>query len=197
VRKFNQALLGKWLWRYAHEERAWWRTVLVSMGLHGMAGVLVILLSHMGWGFGSIFVWGGTSSSVISDLTQGVGSRISFWKDVWCGESSLKDIFPGLFSIARFKEASIADNMERSNGTIQWNIVFIRLIHDWEVEILASFYNCLYSLKLRGVGEDKLWWIHSSKGAFEVRSYYRVLSSHGPTSFPWKGIWRTKAPPTA
>jgi hypothetical protein len=28
VRKFNQALLGKWLWRYAHEEGAWWRSVL-------------------------------------------------------------------------------------------------------------------------------------------------------------------------
>jgi hypothetical protein len=40
-----------------------------------------------------------------------------------------------------------------------------------------------------------LWWIPSSKGAFEVRSYYQVLSSHGPISFPWKGIWRTKAPP--
>jgi hypothetical protein len=85
--------------------------------------------------------------------------------------------------------------MERSNGTIQWNIVFTRLIHDWEVEILASFYNCLYSYKLRGVGEDKLWWVPSSKGAFEVRSYYRVLVSHGPISFPWKSIWRTKAPP--
>jgi hypothetical protein len=56
------------------------------------------------------------------------------------GESPLKDTFPGLFSIARFREASIADNMERSNGTIQWNIVFSRLIHDWEVEILASFF---------------------------------------------------------
>jgi hypothetical protein len=28
VRKFNQALLGKWLWCYAHEKGAWWRSVL-------------------------------------------------------------------------------------------------------------------------------------------------------------------------
>jgi hypothetical protein len=118
----------------------------------------------------------------------GVGSRISFWEDAWCGERSLKDTFPCLFSIARFREASIVENMEWSNGAIQWNIVFNHLIHDWEVEVFASFYSCLYSYKFRGVGEDKLWWVPLNKGAFEVSSFYQVLSSHGPLSFPWKGI---------
>jgi hypothetical protein len=60
----------------------------------------------------------------------GEGSRIRFWDDVWCGDRSLKVAFPGLFNIASFKEASIADNVERSNGAIQWNIQFTRLIHD-------------------------------------------------------------------
>ena len=76
-----------------------------------------------------------------------------------------------MFSIASFKEASIANNMEHSSGIIQWNIQFIRLIHDWEVEVLASFYRCLYDCKMRGVGVDKLWWV------------------------PSKSIWRSKAPP--
>jgi hypothetical protein len=30
IRRFNQALLGKWFWRFAHEEGAWWRSVLVA-----------------------------------------------------------------------------------------------------------------------------------------------------------------------
>ena len=85
--------------------------------------------------------------------------------------------------------------MERINGATQWNIVFTRMVHDWEVEVLASFYSCLYSHKFSGVGEDKLWWLPSNKGVFEVRTFYRVLSSHGCLTFPWKGIWRTKAPP--
>jgi hypothetical protein len=88
-----------------------------------------------------------------------------------------------------------ADNMERSNGMIQWNIMFSRRIHDWEMEILTSFYSRLYSHKCRGVGEDKLWWIPSSKGVFEMRSYYQVLTTQGSLYFPWKRIWRTKAPP--
>jgi hypothetical protein len=61
----------------------------------------------------------------------GEGSEIRFWDDVWCGDRALKEAFPGLFIIARFKEASIADNAEHSNGTIQWNIQFSRLFHDW------------------------------------------------------------------
>jgi hypothetical protein len=115
---------------------------------------------------------------------SGVGSKINFWEDVWCGKSPLKDTFPSLLSIASFREASIADNVERSNGVIQWNIVFTRLIHDWEVEILALFYSCLYSFEFRGIGEEKLWWIPSSKDAFKVSSYYWVLSSHGSFGGP-------------
>jgi hypothetical protein len=88
----------------------------------------------------------------------GEDSKIRFWADVRCGDRALKEAFPNLFIIASFKEASIADNVERSNGTIQWNIQFSWLIHDWEVEELALFYKCLYGCKLRGNGKDKLWW---------------------------------------
>jgi hypothetical protein len=61
--------------------------------------------------------------------------------------------------------------------------------------VLASFYRCLYSCKLREDGGDKLWWVPSCKGGFEVKPFYRALSTHRPISFPWKSIWRSKAPP--
>jgi hypothetical protein len=196
LRKFNQALLGKWLWRYAHEDGAWWRSILVAKYGSSRNGWRSrdISESH-GVGLWKYICMGWSKFKRHFRFDPGVGLKISFWEDAWCGESPLKDTFPGLFNIARFREASIADNMEHSNGSIQWNIVFTRLLHDWEVETLVSFYNCLYSRKLRGVGEDKLWWIPSRKGTFEVRSFYRALSTQGPSSFPWKGIWRTKAPP--
>jgi hypothetical protein len=60
---------------------------------------------------------------------------------------------------------------------------------------LASFYRCLYSCKLRGDREDKVWWVPSCKGIFEVKSFYRALSPCGSLSFPSKSIWRSKAPP--
>jgi hypothetical protein len=130
-----------------------------------------------------------------SKYEVGEGSKIRFWDDVWCGERALKEEHPGLFSIARLKEASITDNMERSSNSIQWNIQFTRLMHDWEVGELASFYKSLYDCKLRGEGKDKLWWVPSRKGLFEVKSIYRALSHRGPVSFPWKSVWKSKAPP--
>jgi hypothetical protein len=30
LRLMNQALLGKWLWRFAHKKEAWWRKILVA-----------------------------------------------------------------------------------------------------------------------------------------------------------------------
>lgn len=53
------------------------------------------------------------------------GSRIRFWHDVWVGDKTLKKVFSVLFSIARFKKASVADHMQFSNDTCQWNITFI------------------------------------------------------------------------
>jgi hypothetical protein len=128
-------------------------------------------------------------------FVPGEGSRIRFWEDPWCGDRALKDAFPVLHSIASNKGASIADNMELYRGSIQWNIQFSRSFHDWEVEGVAAFYKCLYECNLRGGGVDKLRWLHSSKGLFEVKSFYRALSPPGSVIFPWKSIWRSKAPP--
>jgi hypothetical protein len=196
MRRFNQALLGKWFWCFAHEEGAWWRSVLVAKygSVWGGWHIEAISGSHrVGLWKYICMGWQTFKSHIRFDL--GEGSRIRFWDDVWCGNRPLKVAYPGLFNVASFKEASIAENVERFNGAIQWNIQFTRLIHDWEVEVLDSFYRCLYSCKLREDGEDKLWWAPSHKGGFEVKSYYRALSAHGPISFPWKSIWRSKAPP--
>jgi hypothetical protein len=158
-----------------------WHTRAIS-GSHGVGPWKYICMG-----------WHSLKSHIHFD--PGKGSRIRFWKDVWCGDRPLKVAFPGLFTIAMLKDVSIANNAESSNGAIQWNIQFTQLIHDWEVEVLASFYRCLYSYKLREHGKDKLWWVPSHKGGFEVKSFYQVLSAQGPISFPWKISWRSKAPP--
>jgi hypothetical protein len=113
---------------------------------------------------------------------------------VWFGDTSLKVAFPILYNITNVKDVTVATNMDLSSGTVQWNISFIRLIHDWEVDTLASFYSLLYSFRSRRGGEDKLWWTPSHKGIFDIRSFYKTIAFKDNPSFPWKSIWRTKAP---
>jgi hypothetical protein len=119
LRCFNRALLGKWLWRYASKPGAYWRKVVeakygserggwssrVRAGPHGM-GLWKSISKE----------WHHFSSHI--RLIPGDGSKISFWREVWCGSSPLREVFPGLYSLASNKEATIADNhdsLSRSN----------------------------------------------------------------------------------
>ena len=54
----------------------------------------------------------------------GDGTRIRFWHDVWCGDQPLKESFPGLFRIARNKEAWVSDHMQIMNEEVHWNVQF-------------------------------------------------------------------------
>jgi hypothetical protein len=75
--------------------------------------------------------------------------RIQFWHDVWIGDRTLMEAFLVLFSIACSKEALVAIHMWFSNDTCQWNVTFIKAVHDWEMELVTSFFDLLYSIRLR------------------------------------------------
>jgi hypothetical protein len=120
IRRFNQALLGKWLWRFAHEEGAWWRLVLVAKyGLDWGGWCSRVISGSHGVGLWKYICMGWQVFRSHFRFDPGEGSRIRFWEDIWCGDRALKDAFPNLFTIANNKGVSIADNMERSNGFIQ------------------------------------------------------------------------------
>jgi hypothetical protein len=118
----------------------------------------------------------------------GDGSFISFWHDWWCGDSSLKQCFPVLFSIVRNKDAMVDDNLVVHNGVIQWNVLLMRQIQDWEIEMVLSFFDRIYFTYVRHGEGDKLVWNPSKKGFFEVSSYYEVLIRRNGPSFSWKSI---------
>jgi hypothetical protein len=124
----------------------------------------------------------------------GHGSRIKFWHDVWCGEMTLKEAFLVLYGIARDKDALVVAHMGSESGSLQWDVGFIRAAHDWEVDVLASFFTLLYSIRVRSVGDGKLWWTPSHKGKFVVYSFYKVLTCKEEDPFHWRSIWRTKFP---
>ena len=83
---FNTTLLGKWLWRFAMELNAFWRTVIANKyGIDKGGWCSGVSNESYGvplWKFirGS---WGRFSQS--TRFVVGRGLRICFWDDLWCG----------------------------------------------------------------------------------------------------------------
>lgn len=72
---------------------------------------------------------------------------------MWFEDMTLKDAFSVLFGIACSKDAVVTAHQE--------NVSFTIVAHDKKVEILASFFRMLYLIRVRQVGEVKLWWVPS------------------------------------
>jgi len=105
-------------------------------------------------------------------------------------------------------------------------VSFTKEVHDWEVNVFASFFQILHLVIVKRGSEDKLWWVPSKKCLFKVKifsSFFQILHSiivkrgcedklwcqdffftlfHSltrriGTRFPWKYVWRTQAPSRA
>ena len=112
LRAFNQALLGKWLWRYRRETTHLWRRGIESKYGNNWGGWCTKKVS-IPYG---ISLWrtirqGWPVFSKSIQFEVGVGDIIKFWLYVWCGSSILREAFLELYNISCNKESSIADVM--------------------------------------------------------------------------------------
>uniref|UniRef100_A0A2N9I472 Reverse transcriptase domain-containing protein n=1 Tax=Fagus sylvatica TaxID=28930 RepID=A0A2N9I472_FAGSY len=132
---FNKALLGKWLWRFGVEEtRLWRRAIATKYGVNeGGWSTRKIRGAHGCGLWRSISsIWADFVSFV--DYEVGVGDRIRFWFDRWCGDRPLKDVFPDLFVCATNRNATVASLFlqSASGPRSTWNVTFVRNFNDWD-----------------------------------------------------------------
>ena len=125
---------------------------------------------------------------------MGDGTRVNFWKHVWCGDCTLQEAFPELYCLNRSKDSSVAEVMGWSVGRFHWNVQFRRPPQDWE-EAFDRFMELVYSSSVRGFGPDKVCWKLVRNRGFEVRGYCSSFYPPNLVSFPWKMIWQSKVPP--
>ena len=183
------------MWRFGYEREALWRRVIrakygveegnwCSNPVPGSYGVSLWKTISSGWFTFSCYV----------QFQIGEGTRVKFWHDVWCGDNPLSTCFLDLFRISNDKEAYVVDLIQFSNGVFFWDLEFLREIHDRESYSLSVFWNVIYKVSLRGIGEDKMRWTPAKSKGFEVSSYYQALLGVCTQSFPWRSIWKQKVP---
>uniref|UniRef100_A0A7N2LLU4 Reverse transcriptase zinc-binding domain-containing protein n=1 Tax=Quercus lobata TaxID=97700 RepID=A0A7N2LLU4_QUELO len=195
VRLFNEALLGKWLWRFGLEKDALWRQVIeVKYGYRWGGWCSTSVSSPYGVGVQKNISrgWPTFSRYILYDI--GDGSRVKFWHDHWCGESPLVVSYPDLFRFCRNKEASVSELMKFTNGVLFWDVSFFRDCHVRDLEAVSSFMVTIYGSSVRGFGEDKMCWKTNRSKGFMVKDYYSLLVGSIDCCWPWKSIWQQKIP---
>ena len=126
----NEALLGKWIWRFAIEKDNLWKVLLVKYGQEGLGwrtnevrgtlevGVWKEILKEANWCWDNI------------QFKVGKGTKIKFWTDHWCGNAALSQIFPQLFALAVHRNATVNEVWDSNFGQGGWNLRFSRDFND-------------------------------------------------------------------
>ena len=68
------------------------------------------------------------------------GTRVKFWKHVWCGDCTLQEAFPELYCVSRTKDSSVAKDICWFGGRIHWDAKFCRPPQDWNKNCLICLW---------------------------------------------------------
>ena len=70
----------------------------------------------------------------------------------WAGDLPLKLLFPNLFECSAEKDVFISNVLDsQPDGEAKnWNLRFHRAFHDWEMDVVFSFFDFIYSWVPRG-----------------------------------------------
>jgi len=122
LRRSNNSLLDKWIWRLGFQKTGLWKEILDSKygGWRDLRSRRKSRTDSLWWRdlkevwsfdelkykFEDTFSWEGRN-----------GREIRFWEDKWVGNFNLKDIFLRLFNISSNKDSSIWPARERSQNS--------------------------------------------------------------------------------
>jgi hypothetical protein len=61
--------------------------------------------------------------------------------------------------------------------------------------MVAKFFQVLSSAAVPNLVSNELKWNCNKAGMFDSRSFYAALNNKSGVLFPWKSVWKVKAPP--
>ena len=163
----NKALLCKWSWRFVIERGAFWNQVRGGKDGEEQGGWCTkeVRNGHgVGWWKAIRKEWYLVSSRL--SFMVGIGRRVRFWKDNWCGTLPFCVSFPSLFALAVSKDAWVDDVWSSADGGGSWSPLFSRPFNDWEVDEVDRFLLSLNGKSVSGMRRIGCFGRRLSVGSF-------------------------------
>lgn len=117
LRSLNIALLAKWWWQLKVDTNSLWSwCIKVIHNVSCIDGKPFAKCSISGTWLSIYQInqelddWG-ISLDDLSFRKAGDGNNINFWKDIWCGDRTLKDSFPKLYMLEVDKNCMVCDRL--------------------------------------------------------------------------------------
>ena len=118
----------------------------------------------------------------------GNDNRVKFWEDIWCGESTLSEMFPSVYALVGTKRAMGANVWDTTSGEGTWKLRFARSFNDWEMDEVENFINLVNNKKTNQMVKDRLLWKGDKNGIFSVKASIAHIEGGNLKAVPLKVI---------
>ncbi len=201
IQNFNTALLAKWKWRLIAEEKGRWKEMVVSKyGLGSEVSRIPVKLQSWWWrDLAKACGEGGDEGWFQKEVgwKLGRGDKVRFWEDIWVGNSSLKTLFPRLYSLSSNQGQKVEEVGRWDDEVWRWNLRWIRARFEWESKLEEEMLTFLSTTSLRREKKDGHTWGSEDERCFSVKFAYACLANQGrgPHLEVFKLLWKAKAFP--
>ncbi|KAL2965842.1 hypothetical protein AAZX31_16G084300 [Glycine max] len=160
----------------AGAESVWWGDLKRAL-IHSQQGQ--ILQKGMKWKVGS-------------------GDKFKFWEDRWiCGEESLAEKFPRLYSISLQQQQLIQQMGSHKDSGWEWNFTWRRPLFDSEIDRAVSFLTEVQHKVIQQQGFDGWEWLGDPTGQYSAHTAYSMLGEgleSGILDDCYSKLWTLKVP---
>jgi len=127
----------------------------------------------------------------------GSGDRVRFWEDMWVGNSTLKTMFPRLYSLSLNQGQKVEEVGVWEDSAWQWTLRWRRARFEWEIPMEIELGRHISSANVLKEEMDTQVWRGDESWCFSVFSAYECLAKYerSPNIDVFKHLWKIKAFP--